>query len=136
MACRSSAAASCSSPGVCSSRVRGKSSLRSESNPDEPDARSPRLQTASAAAATDQERHPLARALREAHLGTAPEQPKTEPDDGVGDAPGARDNVDAELHRACVEALPDLVVHMAHLEVALERGIAPAPDAHIPAFHD
>src|SRR5918995_118262 len=71
--------------------------------------------------------HPLARAPREAHLLAAAEEAEAEPDDRVGDAAGTRDDVHAELHRAGVQPLPDLIVHLAHLEMALERPVAPAP---------
>ena len=65
------------------------------------------------------------------HLLSSPEQAEAESDDRVADAARARDDMDSELDRARVEPFPDLVVHLTHLEVALERCVAPAPDAHL-----
>src|SRR5204863_6799966 len=75
-------------------------------------------------------RHPLAAAPVEAQLLAAPEQPPAQPDDRVGNLGRTREGVDAELDLAGVQPLPHLVIHLALLQVALERAIVPAPHPH------
>ena len=70
---------------------------------------------------------------REAHLLAAAEQPEAEAHDRVAAGGGSHEAVDAELDLAAVEPLPDLIAHLARLEVALQRAVAPAPDARLPA---
>src|SRR3954453_20440548 len=58
-----------------------------------------------------------------------------EPDshEGVPGLRPVRDRGDPELALARVEPLPDLVAHLPALEVAAQRPVVPAPDAHGPS---
>ena len=57
-----------------------------------------------------------------------PKTQESEPDDRVRDRRRPREAVNPELDVSRVEPLPDLIVHPAHLEVLLERHVAPAEE--------
>src|SRR5689334_7508841 len=71
--------------------------------------------------------------VQECELLAPAEEPEAEADERTPIARPLRVRVDAELHVARVEPLPHLPVHLAHLEVSLERLIGPAPHARDPA---
>jgi len=48
---------------------------------------------------------------------------------GLGDL---RHSVDPVLHVTRIEPLPDLIIHLPPLQVALESSVGPTPDAHTP----
>src|SRR5439155_372630 len=68
-------------------------------------------------------------AVEEGELLAAAEEPEAEPEDRVRIGRAAGVGVDAELHLAAVQALADLPLHLAHLEMALQRPVGPTPDA-------
>src|SRR3954454_8436169 len=79
-------------------------------------------------------RHDLAGVAVELQLLAPADQAEPEPDQRVAHPRAVRDGGDAELDLARVEPLPHLVAHLPALEVAAQRAVEPAPDAHGPAF--
>src|SRR4051794_486919 len=74
--------------------------------------------------------HDLAGVVAELHLLAAAEQREADPHQRVADVRAVRHGGDAELDRARVEPLADLVAHLPALEMAVQRPEAPAPDLH------
>src|SRR4051794_4784426 len=79
-----------------------------------------------------QRHHLRAGVAVELELLSAAEQREAEAHERVADPRPVRHGGDAELDLARVEPLPDLVLHLAALEVAVQRPVVPAPDAHRP----
>src|SRR5829696_10233081 len=77
--------------------------------------------------------HPPARRREVAAALPLPEQPDAGDGERVPGTDHPRVGVDAELHLARVEPLPDLPRHLALLDVALQRAVGPAPNLHRPA---
>src|SRR3954454_7406902 len=79
------------------------------------------------------QRHHLAGVAVELQLLAPAEQGEPDPHERVAHARAVRHGRDAELDLARVEPLPHLVAHLPALEVAAQRPVVPAPDAHGPS---
>src|SRR3954471_17523223 len=78
-------------------------------------------------------RHHRAGVAIELQLLAPAEQREAESHERVAGLRPVRDRGDPELDLARVEPLPDLVAHLPALEVAAQRPVVPAPDAHGPS---
>src|SRR4051795_3137007 len=81
-------------------------------------------------------RHHRAGVAVELQLLAPAEQREAHSHERVAGLRPVRDRGDPELDVAGVEPLPDLVGHLPALEVAAQRPVEPAPDAHWPALLD
>src|SRR4051794_16304697 len=75
-------------------------------------------------------RHQLARVVVELQLLAPPEETEPDADERVADVRAMRDGGDAELDLPGVEPLAHLVAHLAALQMAAQRPVAPAPHPH------